>query len=177
MKKLYFIFIALLFIGLASCGSDEKSDEEKAQEMAEGILKSVTGKEVDIQTEKNEDGETVNMTIKTDEGEVSISGNQTELPDDFPDIYIVDGERSDIGIVSSDKGKMITFKITTDDDINTVKEKIKSEMSDWKNNMDMSTPDGSMLTFEKDKETTVNITIGKDGEKTEVAYMVSYTTK
>lgn len=176
MKKLYFIFIALIIVGLSSCSSG-KTDEEKAQDMAEGILKQVTGKDVDIKTEKNEDGETVNMTIKTDDGELSISGNQSELPDDFPDIYIVEGEKSNISVMASGESKIVTFKITSDQTHKDIKEEIKSNMEGWNNTMDMSSTDGSMLSFDKEGVASVTITIGKSDDKSEIAYMVNYKTK
>ncbi len=173
MKKLYFLFIALLFIGLSSCSSG-KTEEEKAQDMAEGILKQVTGKDVDIKTEKNEDGETVNMTIKTDDGELTVSGNEKNLPDDFPDIYIVDGEKSNISVMVSGVSKVVTFKITSDKEPAAVKEAIEKNMESWTNSMNMSTPDGSMLSFDKEDVGSVTITIGKSDDKSEIAYMVNY---
>ncbi len=176
MKKLYFIFIALIIVGLSSCSSG-KTDEEKAQDMAEGILKQMTGKDVDIKTEKNEDGETVNMTIKTDDGELSINGNESKLPDDFPDIYIAKGEKSNISVMASGESKVVTFKIISDKAPEDVKEEIKSNMESWTNSMDMSTADGSMLSFDKEGVASVTITIGKSDDKSEIAYMVNYKTE
>lgn len=173
MKKIYFIFIALVFIGLSSCSSG-KTDEEKAQDMAEGILKQMTGKDVDIKTEKNEDGETVNMTIKTKEGELTVSGNETELPDDFPDIYIVEGEKSNIGVMASGEGKMVSFKITSDKEPKKIIDKITENMKDWTNSMNMTTPDGAMLSFDKEGIGNVTITIGKSDDQSEIAYIVNY---
>ncbi len=173
MKKLYFLFIALLFIGLSSCSSG-KTDEEKAQDMAEGILKQMTGEDVDIKTEKNEDGETVNMTIKTGDGELTVSGNQENLPDDFPDIYLVEGEKSNISVMVSGVSKVVTFKIISDKEPSVAKEEIEKNMESWTNSMNMSTPDGSMLSFDKEDVGSVTITIGKSDDKSEIAYMVNY---
>ena len=179
MKKIYYLFIAVMFIGLASCSSGKTEEEkarDRAEKMAEGILKSVTGKDVDIETTK--DGESTNLKIKTEDGELNIGGNQKELPDDFPsDIYIVDGERSDIGIMGSEEGKMLTFKVTSDKDMEALKEEIKSNMEAWKNTMDMSTPEGVMLNYEKEESGTVTMTVSKEDDKSIVAYMITYKIK
>jgi len=178
MKKFYLFLIGLSFLSLTACSSNEKSDEERAKEMAENLLEKATGQDVDIQTEEDEDGNVTNLSIKTEDGELNISGSEDKLPDDLPEVYIVDGKRGQIAVVSmGGKGKMVTFKVDTDKDVNTVKEEIKNNMSDWKNAMDMSTSEGSMLNFTKENNNTVQITISKEENKTVVGYMISYDIK
>lgn len=176
MKNFYFILVLLIFVGFTSCSSG-KSDEERAQDLAESILEKATGEKVDIQTEKDEDGQVTNMTIKTDEGELTISGNQKELPDDLPDFYIPKGEMSNISSMKAEDGSMVSFRVLSDKSVNDAKEEIKSNMADWTNSMDMSTPDGTMLTFDKEEVGQITMTIGEKEGKTEIAYIINYKTK
>ena len=175
MKKINAIILAgILFFALTSCGGNEKTDEEKAAELTESIIKNVTGNDVDIDVD--EDGETGSVTIKGENGEEITFGSNEELPDDLPsDVYIIKGEMQGVGNISSDKGQVVTFSIKTDKDISDLKKEIEKEMesNDWKSGMNMSVPEGAMLNYTKD-EKGVTITIGEEKEETIVTYMVSY---
>ena len=175
MKKINVLILASIFIlAISACGSD-KSDEEKAADFAESFIESVTGNEVDIDV--NEDGESGSITIKGKDGEeVTLTGNQTELPDDFPsDVYVVDGEREGVGTMSSSDGQVVTFGVKTNDDFSDVKETIIEEMKSngWENTMTMGSGEDSMQMYTKDDK-SATITVGKEGDNVMVAYMVTY---
>ncbi len=174
MKKTnLLIAVCVLFLALSACGSG-KSDEEKAEDIAESILESATGGNVDIDID--EDGKKGEITIKTEDGELTVSGNKTELPDDFPsDVYVVKGEIQGVGAMSSKEGNVVTFGVLTDEDFTEVADVIKKEMesNSWKSTMDMNTEEGGMQMYTKD-EKSATITVTKQTDGTEVAYMVSY---
>jgi len=175
MKKINVIILSSIFLfALVACGS-EKTEEEKAKELTENIVKNITGNDVDIDI--NEDGETGSVTIKGKDGEeVTFSGSKNELPDDFPsDVYVIDGDIEGVGNVVSPKGKMITFGINSDKSISDLKDKIEKEMKSegWKAGMNMKVPEAAMLNYTKG-EKSVTITIGKEDDKTVVSYMVAF---
>jgi len=168
------IVVAVFFLSLSACSSG-KSDEEKAEDMTESIIEMATGKDVDVNI--SEDSESGSITLKGEDGEeVSFSANETELPDDFPsDIYIVKGTIQGVGAMSSADGQVVTFGVLTDKDFSEVAAKLKKEMESngWKNTMDMNQDKTSMQMYTKDDK-SATITVAKQTDGTEVAYMVSY---
>ncbi|MEN8119663.1 MAG: hypothetical protein ABFS35_04930 [Bacteroidota bacterium] len=175
MKKFNLIILTgIFFFALSACGSG-KSDEEKAEDMAENILETMTGGDVDIDVDK--DGKNGEITIKGKDGEeVTFSSNENELPDDFPsDVYVIDGEKQGVGNMTSNDGQVVTFGVKSDEDFSDVKETILKEMKSngWENTMTMGAGEESMQMYTKD-EKSATITLSKEDDKTVVAYMVTY---
>jgi len=175
MKKINnLILLGILLLSLAACGS-EKSDEERAQDMAESIFESVTGNEVDI--DLDEDGESGSITIKGKDGEeVTIGGNENELPDDFPsDFFVVDGKIEGVGVMSSNNGKVVNFVIKTDKDFTDVKDEIIKEMKSngWENTMTMGAGEESAQMYTKDDK-SATVGLAKENEETLVTCIVTY---
>jgi len=174
MKKInLIILVSIFFLALSACGSG-KSDEEKAEDMAESIIGNITGEDVDI--EVDEDGESGSITMKTEDGEITISGNEKELPDDFPsDVYVIKGVIQGVGNMSSKDGNVVSFGVLTDEDFSDIKETIqrKMESNGWKNTAIMGDVKGSVQMYTKD-EKSATITVTKQTDGVEVAYMVSY---
>lgn len=147
VKKLLIVGLILaLALGLVGCKSiEEKIGEEVGEEIAGGIV----GGDVEV------DGEDV--TIKTEDGDVSISGDTGEIPADFPDdlpIYEPSGVDSATSMAS---GGTTTYyvNLTTEDAIPTAYEWYKAEVADrgWAITSDLlMTTDSDMaqLIVEKD---------------------------
>ena len=176
-KNNLLILVSIILFSLQSCGS-EKSNEENAKEMAESVFEKITGNDIDIDVDEDENKGTI--TIKGDNGEeFSISGNQDELPDDFPsDFYLVKGEINSVSVVNSSDGKVVTFGIKTAKDFSDVKELILKKMKskDWENNMTMGAGEESMQMFTKDKK-SATINISRENDTTIIAYMATYKIK
>jgi hypothetical protein len=147
VKKLLSVGLILaLALGLVGCQSiDEKIGEEVGEEIAGGIV----GADVEV------DGEDV--TIETDDGAVSISGDTRELPEDFPeDMPIYDDSEVDSATSMSSGGSTTYYvNLTTEDDITTVYEWYKAEVADegWTITSDLlmtTESDMAQLAVEKD---------------------------
>lgn len=173
MRKIsYFVMTAFLILGLNACSS--KDVKEKANEkIAESVLKNITGKDVDIET-NGKDGK---VTIKGKNGEeVTFGSNEKELPDDFPsDVYVVDGKMEAVGLMTNKDGKIVTFGVNSTDAFTDIKEGVLKEMKSkgWENTMTMSEGGESVQMYKKD-DMSATITISKKGDKVQVAYMVTY---
>jgi len=99
-KKVALIFVLLMVLfSISGCRSVGEKVEEKVAEKA--IEKAAEGEGEDVDVDISEEG----MTIKSDEGELSI-GEGAELPDGFPGVVPIN---PDLQIVTSwkstDEGK------------------------------------------------------------------------
>ncbi len=122
IKRLLSIGLVLaLALGLAGCKSiSEKIGEEVGEEIAGGIV----GADVEV------DGEDV--TIATEDGDVSISGDTGEIPDGFPkDMPVYDDADVD-SATSMTSGGATTYyvNLTTKDDIKSIYDWYKAELTD-----------------------------------------------
>jgi len=195
MKRLNLLIItATLGFGLVSCSSDSIRDS-----ITEAVIESQTGEDVDVESDgdgnmliKGENGEEINinvdadgeggsLSVKDENGEEVNFSTDTKIPDDFPsNIYVIDGERKGVVNMTTDEGKMVNFAISVDDDIASVSEKIKDEMNknDWKASANMmGTGDDGGIQMYTNEKNQVQIIISKDGDKTVVAYSVTYITE
>jgi len=195
MKRINLLIItATLGFGLVSCSSDSIRDS-----ITEAVIESQTGEDVEVESDgdgnmviKGENGEEINInvdadgeggsfSIKGEDGEEASFSTDAEIPDDFPSsVYVIDGERQGVANFKTDEGKMVNFAIKVDDDIASVSEKIKDGMNknDWKASANMmgAGEDGGMQMYTNEKN-QVQIIISKDGDKTVVAYSVTYFTE
>lgn len=113
--------ILALVLGLVGCKSiEDKIGEEIGEEIAGGII----GAEVDVDDE--------NVTIETEDGDVSISGDTGEIPADFPDDVPIYDDSDVDSATSVASGGTTTYyvNLTTDDDVQSVYEWYKSEVMD-----------------------------------------------
>lgn len=122
MKRVFVVVLAILLVlGLSGCGSISEKIGEK---VGEEIAGSVVGGDVEV------DGDDV--TIKTEEGDVSITGDTGEIPENFPeDVPIYDDSTVD-SATSMASGDTTTFyvNLTMEDDVSTVYEWYKAEVAD-----------------------------------------------
>jgi hypothetical protein len=195
MRRLNLLIItATLGFGLVSCSSDSIRDS-----ITEAVIESQTGEDVEVESDgdgnmviKGENGEEINinvdadgeggsLSVKDENGEEVNFSTDTKIPDDFPsNIYVIDGERKGVVNMTTDEGKMVNFAISVDDDIASVSEKIKDEMNknDWKASANMmGTGDDGGIQMYTNEKNQVQIIISKDGDKTVVAYSVTYITE
>jgi hypothetical protein len=121
-KRVLVGVLAVVFaLGLVGCQSiSEKIGEEVGEEIAGGIV----GGDVEV------DGEDV--TIETEDGDVSISGDTGEIPADFPDDVPIYDDSDVDSATSMTSGGTTTFyvNLTTKDDVKTVYEWYKGEVVD-----------------------------------------------
>jgi len=195
MKKLNLLIItASLGFGLISCSTDSIRDS-----LTEAVIESQTGEDVEVESDgdgnmviKGENGEEININIDADGegGSFSVKGEDgeemnfdtdAELPDDFPSsVFVIDGERQGVVNMTTDEGKMVSFAISVDNDITSVSDEIKDGMNnnDWKASANLmgAGDDGGMQMYTNEKN-QVQIIISKDGDKTVVAYTVTYFTE
>ena len=144
-----FCIVCLIFV-LAGCGKtpEQTTTEKKIEEPA-----SVDTK-VDVQ--KNE------MTLngaRKGEAYTSSSGEATEIPKDFPaDMYIYRPSRIMTAMDMPEGGALV---LTTSDDVSTVAEAYKREMTarSWFEQSAVKNGERLMLVYEKE-ERIANITIG-----------------
>ncbi|MCF6360467.1 MAG: hypothetical protein L3J29_06860 [Cyclobacteriaceae bacterium] len=172
MKTVHFFMVGLIIIGLQACGGE--SIKERAEEkVAEGILGSLTGTDIEIDS----DGEDGKITIKGKDGEEFIfGGSETELPDDFPsDVYVIDGEIESVGIIKTNEGSIVTFQMYLTDDLSNLVKDIKKGMESkgWESNMTMGSGNESTTVYSKGEANTM-IIFSKQDEKVLVSYNVTY---
>jgi len=150
-----FKFCALcLILVLAGCGkAPEQTATEKKIEDAGGV-------DTKVDLEKKE----VTITGKTEGGKyTSSSGEEAEIPKDFPaDVYVY---RPSKVMTAMDMPEGGALGLTTDDDVPTVAETYKREMTarNWSEQTSVENGGRFMLVYEK-QERIANIAIGsKDG--------------
>lgn len=74
MKKILIVLlIALLLLGIVSCG---KARENAAENMIENIIENQAGEDVDVDVDDGGGS----ITISSDEGEISIQGDEDGMP-------------------------------------------------------------------------------------------------
>jgi hypothetical protein len=172
MKTVHFFMAGLIIIGLQACGG--KSIKERAEEkVAEGILGSLTGTDIEIDS----DGEDGKITIKGKDGEeLTIGGSQTELPEDFPsDVYLIDGDIESIGMIKTNEGSIVTFQMYSTDELADLVKDLKKgmESNGWESNMSMESGNESTMVYAKGEANTMVI-FSKQDEKVLVGYNVTY---
>ena len=148
-----FCILCLVFV-LAGCGkTPEQTTTEKKSEDSSGV-----DAKVDVQ--KNE------MTITGERkgvGYTTSSGEAAEIPKDFPvDVYIYRSSRIMTAMDMPEGGVLV---LATSDDVPTVAEAYKREMTarSWSEQSAVKNGERLMLVYEKE-ERIANIAIGaKDG--------------
>lgn len=147
MKRAFVGVLAMLLVlGLSGCGSISEKIGEK---VGEEIAGSVVGGEVDV---KGDD-----VTITTEEGDVSITGDTGEIPEGFPDDVPIydDSEVDSATSMTSDGTTTFYVNLTMEDDVATVYEWYKAEVVDkgWTITSDVlmsGDGDSGQLVIEKD---------------------------
>ncbi len=172
MKTVQLFMVGLIIIGLQACGG--KSMKERAEEkVAEGILGSLTGTDIDIDSD-SKDGK---ITIKGENGEeFIIGGSETELPDDFPsDVYVIDGDIESVGMIKTNEGSIVTFQMNLTDNLTELVKEVKEgmETKGWESKMTMESGNESTMVYAKDEINTM-IVFSKQEEKVLVGYNVTY---
>lgn len=175
MKKLVVISLsAVIALMFTACIDSEKV----AEKATEKIIEKASGEKIDLETSK--DGKTSKVVIKDKDGEeVSFSGGDDEIPEDFPkEIYVPKGTVESSGTISSGEGSMITVNIICEKSFKEIKEKLNEEMknSGWKAQQTMEVDESAMLNYTKGND-TATITINKEGDKTSVSYMIGLSKK
>ncbi len=169
MKKLLVtILIVALALGLVGCKSiSEKIGEEVGEEIAGGAL----GGDVEV------DGDSV--TIETDDGAATITGDTGEIPEGFPDDfplysgYKVESSSS----IESNGEKQYYVNLISEDGVSEIYDWYKSELTGdgWNLTTDLlMTSDGEetgMLVGEKD-DGVVTVTLAPSDGKTSIGLIV-----
>ncbi|MEK7471889.1 MAG: hypothetical protein AAB624_01445 [Patescibacteria group bacterium] len=143
---------------------------DNASKLAESIIESSTGGDVDI---NSDDGE---FSVTSDDGTYEISSS-AELPENFPegiplydDMDITGSSRSSSNDVSS-----WTVSAETGDSISQVGDFFDEEFASWDNQAEYSS-NGTTTTVYKKGNLTVTVTVGEhstDEDKTSISYIVS----
>jgi len=139
---------------LAGCG---KTPEQTA---VEEKIEDSTGVDTQVDLQKNE----MPITGETEKGKYTASsGEGAEIPKDFPaDVFIYSPSRV---MTAMDMPKGGVLGLTTADDVPTIAETYKREMTarSWSEQSAVKNGERLMLVYEKE-ERIANITIGaKDG--------------
>jgi hypothetical protein len=154
--------VKLLVIGVAAtaivgCG-------KKAEELtAEKIIEAQTGGDVDI----SDDGASVTMKSETGETFTMTTGEDAEMPKDYPaDIFTPRDAKLNSSVVTGD-GSMINYIAAGTP--GEVFKAVRAEMGGkgWKEEVASETPDSAMLHYRKDNR-TVQYMIGNEGGRTAV---------
>jgi len=154
-------FVVLAFI--AGCSCSENAEQSIAEKIAEKAIEAQTGQKADIDMDKE------SMTIKTEDGDVSItSGKSAQIPDNFPkDIPMYEGYVLDMAM-EVPEGYSLSF--TTEDDVAKVSEWYLNEMTDegWTKEASMDMGSQKMLVFKKG-ERGVNLVVAPDEDQTRIS--------
>lgn len=160
MRYLICLLVSVLVVG---CSCSEKAEETIAEKIVEKALEAQTGQKADIDVENE------SMTVKTEDGEMTISsGKSAKIPDNFPkDIPMYEGYVLDMAM-EVPKGYSLSF--TTKDDVSKVSEWYLDEMTDqgWTKEASMDMGDQKMLVFKKG-ERGVNLVVAPDKDQTRIA--------
>jgi hypothetical protein len=163
MRVFLFCLLGLILL-VGACGESKEAAMEKEIEKA-------TGADADVDISK--DG--MKVKGKTEEGEFALtSGEDTEIPEDFPDDVYVYKPSKTIMAMQVPEGHSVT--LMTKDDISKVVDTYKSKMEakGWTDEGMMSMGNGRMLTYKKDGRMTgvnmastdqgvqINVTTGKE---------------
>jgi ribosomal protein L31E len=103
---------------------------------------------------------------------ISTSVNEQKLPDDFPkDIYLIEGSKEHLTIINMGKQKKVSFyqhpKLSSKEFRTEIVKNM--ENNEWKTDINVA----SQLYFSKGKN-SVRIGIGKDDDKINVSYIITY---
>lgn len=145
---------------------------KNAENLAESIIESSTGSDVDI------DSKTGEYSIKSDDGSAELSTSE-ELPDNFPSevpLYksqtITSSYRT--SSTSSDAWSVVA---ESNDSVSKVEDYLEDKFSDWTNKGEYSVNGTTTTTYEKG-EFSVSLTVGEqsgDTGKTSISYLVTKT--
>jgi hypothetical protein len=155
--------ILCLILVLAGC---EKTPEQTATEKK---IEDSIGADTKVDPPKNE----MTITEETGEGKYTISsGEGAEIPKDFPaDVFIY---RPSKVINALDMPEGSSLGLTTTDDVPTVAETYKREMTarSWSEQTAVNDGAQSMLVYEKE-ERIANITIAPMDDATQIGVTVT----
>jgi hypothetical protein len=133
---------SLCAVAAVGCG-------KKAEEVAaEKTLEAMTGGKVDIQ-----DGGST-FTVDTDNGKLTMSGGESaQMPTGFPSDAYVPPDAKLATSIAAENSAMIAYAVPGD--AAKLYETIRTDMQSrgWKEDMAMSTPESSVLTYSKDDRT------------------------
>lgn len=168
MKRVWFgALVVVLALGLVGCKSiSEKIGEEVGEEVAGGVL----GADVEV------DGDEV--TIQTEDGDVTMNSTDGELPEEFPDDFpLYDGiEVDSTSTLDGEADATFYVNLLSDDSPKDVYEWYKQAFADegWTIQGDVFLSDGGetgMLTVKKDKASGT-LTVGSGSERTEIGVIL-----
>lgn len=171
MKRLLVVVLVVaLALGLVGC---KKISEKVGEEVGEKIVGTATGTDVEV------DGDEV--TIKTDEGDVTMNSTEGELPKDFPDDFPMYDKAQVDSTSSWAGGSDTTFYVNllSDDSAQEVYDWYKAELTDkgWTIASDtFMTGDssGGLMSATKDKS-TLTFTTSQENEGCSVGIILVIT--
>jgi hypothetical protein len=149
--------------------------EKAVEEKAERDIEKATGKEVEIDTEKNK------VEVETEEGKAEIqTGEEASLPEDFPSDFPIYKEARATASFSTETegGKGYQVMLSTTDDFNKVVDYYKSELekAGYKIVSTISQTGKSQAFYFENKKTgasgTVQVEAGLDGEPTSIVIII-----
>ena len=172
MAVFKFCIVCLIFM-LAGC---EKTPEQTA---VEEKIEDSSGVDTQVDLQKND----MTITGETEKGETekgetekekytTSSGEGAEIPKDFPtDVFIYSPSRVMTAMDMPDGGAV---GLTTADDVSTVAETYKREMTarSWSEQSAVKNGERLMLVYKKDKR-IANITIGSKDGAAQIMVMVT----
>ncbi|MRS11891.1 MAG: hypothetical protein EG823_02315 [Actinobacteria bacterium] len=170
MKRALAVVVVLgLLFGLVGCKSiEEKIGEKVGEEIAGGIV----GGDVDVDDDS--------VTIETDDGTVTMQGDATEIPEDFPgefplpDEFEVDSATS----MKTDVDSSFYVNLFSPESVKDIYEWYKAEFTDggWEITSDVlmsGDGDSGMLAVKKDTmEGTVSLYTEEGSEQTEIGIIL-----
>jgi hypothetical protein len=172
-----------LTIGLAACGGEDEITEQLTEE----ILEQSDAGNVDIESDGGQitiEGEDGSMTIDSETGEMVIEGPDgeqtysggTELPEDTPDVPMVDGTVESGGRIAD--GETTTWTATgTVDDAEAAAEQFVADLEadGWEigQQMTMTDPEFSAIIGATKDDLEIFVTIAGEGDQPSFSWMVT----
>lgn len=141
-----------------------------ADNIAESLVESATGGDVDI---NSDDGD---FSVKSGDGSYEISSS-ADLPDNFPDGVPLYDDQDITGSYRSSGEDVSSWSITaeTKDSVSRVGDFFDEEFASWENQGEYSAS-GTTTTIYKKGDLSATVSVGKsstDDSKTSISYLVS----
>lgn len=171
MKRL--LVVVLVVAVVLALGGCAKISDKIGEEVGEKIVGSATGTDVEV------DGDEV--TIQTDEGDVTLNSTEGELPEDFPSDFPKYDDAKVDSTSSWASGEDVTFyvNLTSKDAAKDVYDWYKSELQGkgWTISGDTfmtGDSDGGLLSATKD-DYQLTLSVGEGSEMTEMGIILAKT--
>lgn len=169
------IMVPVVFFG-AGCNPFQSAQEKASEKIAEKMLESMGGENMDIDIK--DDGASVTIKDEQGGGEMFF-GENVEIPNDLTDVVISYPGAAPMSVIrdlGGSKGAMVSLK--TNDDAKEIIVWYEKEYTDknWTKTQTVSINDAEMRGFEKDGDQLL-VTVGPNEEEGGSVITISWSAK